>query len=71
MRERGILKRQLEYWLIKKPECHWKQDAISLGIEPLALAYAVFFFGTFTSLIVLGLEVIHSRKNKKVIKKNS
>ncbi|XP_066903187.1 ionotropic receptor 75a isoform X3 [Halyomorpha halys] len=65
MRERGILKRQLEHWLVKKPECNWKQDALSLSMEPLALAYALFSFGAIFSFFILGFEIIHSKKSKK------
>lgn len=65
MRERGILKRQLEHWLVKKPECNWKQDALSLSMEPLALAYALFSFGAIFSFIILGFEIIHCKKQSK------
>nr|WVD93712.1 ionotropic receptor 75g [Graphosoma rubrolineatum] len=62
MRERGILKRQLEHWLVKKPECNWKQDALSLSMEPLALAYALFSFGAIFSFLILGFEIIYCKK---------
>nr|QQP19803.1 ionotropic receptor 75q [Tropidothorax elegans] len=71
MRERGILNRQLEHWLVKKPECHWRQDALTLGLEPLALAYAAYLAGFLGSLCLLGIELLLRRRqaNQSILKK--
>lgn len=56
MRERGIIDRQKKHWLLRKPGCHWRQDALTLGLEPLFLAYACLILGVPLSLLILVLE---------------
>ncbi|BET00748.1 Ligand-gated ion channel [Nesidiocoris tenuis] len=44
LRERGIMDKHNRYWINRRPDCHWKQDALALGMEPLFLAYVCPFF---------------------------
>ncbi|KAF6212314.1 hypothetical protein GE061_012836 [Apolygus lucorum] len=61
MRERGLMDRQKNYWLLSKPECHWRQDALSLGLEPMFLAYTCMILGSLLSFLFYFLEKLHHR----------
>ncbi|XP_024083300.1 glutamate receptor ionotropic, delta-2-like [Cimex lectularius] len=67
MREKGLMDRQENRWLVQKPECHWRQDAHSLGLEPLTLAYVIMGLGYILAFAAYIYERwIYNNKNKKL-----
>ncbi|XP_014241952.1 glutamate receptor ionotropic, delta-2-like [Cimex lectularius] len=65
IRERGLMNRQKNYWIVEKPECHWKQDALSLDLEPMALAYFILILGFILAFTAYWFERWVHKKEKK------
>ncbi|CAH1156137.1 unnamed protein product [Phaedon cochleariae] len=58
MRVGGILKRDKDFWLPRKPECLLGSRVVSVGVNELFLVYLILFTGIIISLFILVIETV-------------
>lgn len=64
MREVGIIDRERTYWMPRKPYANWELDALSIGIEPLSLAYGIIIMGAFIAIVFWLAEMLICKRRK-------
>lgn len=62
MKEVGLQQRAFKLWFDEKTQCRWRQEAISIGVEALFLAYFIFFGGIAFSFLIFLFECVNKPK---------
>lgn len=58
MRETGIIRREENVWIIKKPKCLLSSRVVSVGNNQLFLVYLILVCGNFLSIVIFVIEVL-------------